>query len=212
MCLRVCAARVPQAGDLSDEGVVDWGLGGGWIRALSVLIPCLDRPPAPKQGTCGASSAASGPVLPGRGTVFSVLQNSLEVWRRRASAGLLRRLQFKDFGERGGLSCLDGPCGGGGQAVPVAEAVCPAAAKIVRVPGLQPRRRCCGRSLSHLSSGSCALQAGWPGPASSWEVLSPIDFRWGGVKVVFNVAGIRVSRLFILHPPQKDKAVRPKGQ
>lgn len=84
----------------------------------------------------------------------------------RASAGFLRRLWVKDVGERGGLYCLDRPCvlGGGGGTAGLAAAVCAAAAKL-----------CCSQfaaatagwpGLSHSSSGSCALQAGWPGPAS----------------------------------------------
>lgn len=70
VCLRVCAARVPQAGDLSDEGVVDWGLGGGWIRALSVLIPCLDRPPPQSREPAEPRAQPQGQSSPGAGRSF----------------------------------------------------------------------------------------------------------------------------------------------
>lgn len=59
-------------------------------------------------------------------------------------------------------------------------------------------------SSTHWNSGPCALQAGWPGLASSWEVLSSISFRWGGVGC-FQFVGIGVSRPGISSPPQKGK-------
>lgn len=119
---------------------------------------CVWNPlPPPQQGTCRAWSAPSGRFLPG------------------APDGLFRfRKVSRDPGPAGRLLVFWGSSGfrrkegftnwmglAGQRLFAPKRSFAPQPRKL-QVPSSQPRQPVAGVSSPHPSSGSCALQAGWP--------------------------------------------------